>query len=107
MALKTVVITGCSTGFGRVTAAFLAERGWRVLATVRQEAHRAELLAEAAARGQTDRLIPLLCDITRPADVDAQSGKQEPGEFRRWPAHRPSAPYRACSPTAWRRTIST
>jgi NAD(P)-dependent dehydrogenase (short-subunit alcohol dehydrogenase family) len=70
MALKTVVITGCSTGFGRVTAAYLAERGWRVLATVRQETHRAELLAQAAARGQGERLIPLVCDITRPADVD-------------------------------------
>ena len=70
MALKTVVITGCSTGFGRVTALFVAERGWQVIATVRQAAHRAELLADAAARGQADRLIPLICDITRPADVD-------------------------------------
>ena len=70
MPLPTVVITGCSTGFGRVTAAFLAERGWRVLATVRQEAQRAELLAEAAGRGYGDRLIPLICDITRPADVE-------------------------------------
>jgi NAD(P)-dependent dehydrogenase (short-subunit alcohol dehydrogenase family) len=67
--LKTIVITGCSTGFGRVTALYLAERGWRVLATVRQEAHRAELLAEVAAKGQSDRLIPVMCDITQAGDV--------------------------------------
>ena len=70
MALKTVVVTGCSSGLGRAAATFMAERGWRVLATVRQEAHQAALLAEAASHGQTERLIPILCDITYPADVD-------------------------------------
>jgi NAD(P)-dependent dehydrogenase (short-subunit alcohol dehydrogenase family) len=68
--MKTIVITGCSTGFGRVTALYLAERGWRVLATVRQDAHRVGLLAEATAKGCQDRLIPVLCDIARPADVE-------------------------------------
>ena len=68
--MKAIVITGCSTGFGRVTASYLAERGWRVLATVRQEAHRADLLAEARAKGWPDRLVPVVCDITQPADVE-------------------------------------
>lgn len=67
--MKTIVITGCSTGFGRATAFYLAERGWRVVATVRQEAHRAELLAEAAAKGWQDQLLPVICDITQAADV--------------------------------------
>jgi NAD(P)-dependent dehydrogenase (short-subunit alcohol dehydrogenase family) len=67
--VRTIVITGCSTSFGRVTAFYLAERGWRVLATVRQEAQRAELLAAAAAKGLQDRLSPFSCDITLPADV--------------------------------------
>lgn len=67
--MKTIVITGCSTGFGRVTAFYLAERGWRVVATVRREDQIAELAREAAARGWTERLIPVLCDITHPADV--------------------------------------
>jgi len=67
--LKTIVITGCSTGFGRVTAFHMAERGWRVLATVRQEAHQAELLAEAHGKGLAESLIPVPCDITRPEDV--------------------------------------
>ena len=67
--MRTIVITGCSTGFGRVTAFYLAQRGWRVVATVRQEAQHAELLAEAAAQGLQDQLLPFLCDITVSADV--------------------------------------
>ena len=67
--MPTIVITGCSSGFGRLTAFHLAQHGWHVLATVRQEAQRAELLAEAAARQLSDRLTPILCDITLPADV--------------------------------------
>lgn len=67
--MRTIVITGASTGFGRVTALYLAERGWRVVATVRREDQRADLLAEAAAKGWQDRLRPVLCDITQAADV--------------------------------------
>ena len=69
MNAKTIVITGCSTGFGRVTALQLAEHGWRVVATVRREADRLDLLAEAAARNVSERLLVVLCDITLPADV--------------------------------------
>src|SRR5205085_5174010 len=68
--MKTIVISGCSSGFGRVTAFYLAERGWRVLATVRQAAQRSELLAEAENKGLGDRLLPILSDITRPDDVE-------------------------------------
>jgi NAD(P)-dependent dehydrogenase (short-subunit alcohol dehydrogenase family) len=68
--LKTIVITGCSTGFGRATALYLAERGWRVLATVRQEVHRAELLAEAGGKALGEQLVPVLCDITQAGDVE-------------------------------------
>ena len=32
---KTVFITGCSTGIGRMTAKFFQEKGWNVVATVR------------------------------------------------------------------------
>ena len=67
--MPTIVITGCSTGFGRLTAFHLARHGWQVLATVRQEAQRAELLAEAAAQSLADRLSVIVCDITAPADV--------------------------------------
>jgi NAD(P)-dependent dehydrogenase (short-subunit alcohol dehydrogenase family) len=67
--MKTIVITGCSSGFGRGTAFYLAERGWRVMATVRRESDRAELLAEATAKSLQERLMPILCDITLPGDV--------------------------------------
>ena len=33
--MKTVLITGCSTGFGRETAAYFLEQGWNVVATMR------------------------------------------------------------------------
>jgi len=35
--LRTVLITGCSSGIGRVCALGLARRGWRVFATARRE----------------------------------------------------------------------
>jgi len=68
---RSIVITGASSGFGRVTALTLAERGWRVFATVRKEADAASLLSEAAQRGYRENLTPLLCDVTRPEEVAA------------------------------------
>jgi NAD(P)-dependent dehydrogenase (short-subunit alcohol dehydrogenase family) len=59
-----MVITGCSSGFGRVTALHMAKLGWHVFATVRKEADQESLLAEAATCGCQDHLTPLLCDIT-------------------------------------------
>ncbi|WP_052891110.1 SDR family NAD(P)-dependent oxidoreductase [Thermogemmatispora carboxidivorans] len=66
-----IVITGCSSGFGRVTALYLARRGWQVFATVRREADAGQLLAEAKAGGSDGNLTPLLCDITDAAQVKA------------------------------------
>jgi len=66
---KTIVITGCSTGFGRVTALHLARQGWHVFATVRKHSDRESLLAEAAAQGAAERLTPVICDITQAEDV--------------------------------------
>lgn len=71
MSKKTIVITGCSSGFGRVSALALAKRGWHVFATVRKEADQADLVAEAATLGCKENLTPLLCDITRTEQVAA------------------------------------
>jgi NAD(P)-dependent dehydrogenase (short-subunit alcohol dehydrogenase family) len=32
---KTILITGCSSGIGRMTAKYFQEKGWNVIATVR------------------------------------------------------------------------
>ena len=44
--MKTILITGCSSGIGYDAAHGLAARGWRVLATCRQAADCARLQAE-------------------------------------------------------------
>jgi NAD(P)-dependent dehydrogenase (short-subunit alcohol dehydrogenase family) len=61
---KTILITGCSTGFGRATALHMATLGWRVFATVRQEANQASLRDEAARLNCQESLVVMLCDIT-------------------------------------------
>ncbi|MEM9376770.1 MAG: SDR family oxidoreductase [Pseudomonadota bacterium] len=63
--MKTVVITGASTGIGRSAAEYLAARGWQVFAGVRKEKDAAVL---AAADG---RIKPILLDVTDPDQVNA------------------------------------
>lgn len=63
----TILITGCSSGFGRVTAFHLAQRGWRVLAVVRKAADAESLRNEAAQKNVS--LEPLVCAITDDAQV--------------------------------------
>lgn len=62
--MKTVVITGASTGIGRSTAEFLAAKGWQVFAGVRKETD-GDALVEADAR-----IKPILLDVTKPDQVD-------------------------------------
>lgn len=60
--MKTILITGCSTGFGHATARWFAERGWRVVATMRTP-------DEALFDGPNVRVLPL--DVTDPESIDA------------------------------------
>jgi len=61
--MKTVLITGCSSGYGRATASLFLERGWNVVATMRSP-QRSDLAASA-------RLRLVRMDVTDRASVDA------------------------------------
>ena len=69
MARKSMVVTGCSSGFGRRTALEMAHHGWHVFGTVRKASDRDSLLQEAAEQRCQDNLTPLLCDITKSEEV--------------------------------------
>ncbi|MEN6457611.1 MAG: SDR family oxidoreductase [Thermoguttaceae bacterium] len=56
---RAVVVTGASTGIGKACALALDRWGWRVLAGVRSEKAAEELRAAAS-----DRLTPLMLDVT-------------------------------------------
>jgi NAD(P)-dependent dehydrogenase (short-subunit alcohol dehydrogenase family) len=66
MPCRTWLVTGCSSGFGRALAELLLQRGERVVATARNPATLADLVA---AHG--DRALALKLDITRPEDIEA------------------------------------
>jgi NAD(P)-dependent dehydrogenase (short-subunit alcohol dehydrogenase family) len=56
--VRSVVVTGASTGIGRATALRLDAAGWRVFAGVRKEADAESLRAEAS-----ERLTPVTLDV--------------------------------------------
>ena len=61
--MKTVLITGCSSGYGLETARYFHERGWNVIATMR--APRPDLLP------RSDRMRVLALDVTNPDSIAA------------------------------------
>lgn len=73
---KTVVITGCSSGFGKQLAVEMARRGDRVYATMRatkgKNAGAAAALKDLAAGERIDLRV-LELDVTSDASVDAAS----------------------------------
>lgn len=78
---KVVLVTGCGSGFGKLTAVALANRGYRVFATLREPltrdaAAKQELEKEGAHGG---RVFPLEMDISSDASVAA--GFQELRRF--------------------------
>ena len=64
--MRSALVTGASTGIGRATTLWLDSRGWRVYAGVRREEDAASL-REAGS----DRLQPLILDVTRAEQIDA------------------------------------
>lgn len=64
--VKSVLITGASTGIGRASALRMDAEGWRVFATVRREED-----GEDLRRAASERLTPLILDVTDAAQVEA------------------------------------
>jgi NAD(P)-dependent dehydrogenase (short-subunit alcohol dehydrogenase family) len=61
--MSTVLITGCSSGFGLETARFFADKGWDVIATMRTP--------NEAALAASDRIRILPLDVTDAASIAA------------------------------------
>jgi NAD(P)-dependent dehydrogenase (short-subunit alcohol dehydrogenase family) len=59
--MKTVLITGCSSGYGLETARHFHDQGWKVVATMRTP--RRDVLPDS------NRIVVLPLDVTRPADI--------------------------------------
>lgn len=64
--MRSALVTGASTGIGRATALHLDGQGWRVFAGVRREEDAASL-REAGS----DRLVPLMLDVTDAGQIGA------------------------------------
>ncbi|MFF3501787.1 SDR family oxidoreductase [Streptomyces sp. NPDC003247] len=69
--LRTVLITGTSSGIGLATAVQAAEAGWNVVATLRDTARGDALRAAAEAAGVGDRVQVARLDVTDPESVGA------------------------------------
>lgn len=66
---KIVLVTGCSSGFGMLTAARLAAEGHKVIATMRDLKKKAPLLDEVNRRGAKVDILPL--DVTDKQSIAA------------------------------------
>jgi len=64
--MRSALVTGASTGIGRATALHLDTAGWRVFAGVRREED-----AAALREAGSDRLAPLMLDVTDAEQIGA------------------------------------
>lgn len=69
--MRTVLITGTSTGFGRAVAVELAKRGWRVFATMRNLDKKEPLERALSEAGVLDQVEIKQLDVTLSASVKA------------------------------------
>jgi NAD(P)-dependent dehydrogenase (short-subunit alcohol dehydrogenase family) len=64
--MRSVLVTGASTGIGRATVERLDAAGWRVFAGVRRQKD-----AEALSQGGSERVVPLILDVTDAGQIAA------------------------------------
>ncbi len=64
--MRSALVTGASTGIGRATTLRLDAAGWKVFAGVRKDDD-----AKALAVAASDRLVPLILDVTDAAQIAA------------------------------------
>src|SRR5271163_4074776 len=60
------LITGCSTGLGAALAEIIIDRGWRAVATAREQSRVAGF-----AEGAQDRVLALALDVTNTSQIEA------------------------------------
>lgn len=69
--MPTVLITGTSTGFGRVATELLTAQGWRVFATMRDLARKEPLERALNDAGLSERATFVQLDVTDPSSIEA------------------------------------
>ena len=75
--MRSALVTGASTGIGRATALRLDSQGWRAFAGVRRESD-----AESLRAAGSERLVPLMLDVTDAGQIAAAAERvgEELGE---------------------------
>jgi NAD(P)-dependent dehydrogenase (short-subunit alcohol dehydrogenase family) len=70
--VRSTLITGASTGIGRATVERLDAAGWRVFAGVRKQED-----ADSLSQAGSERVVPLLLDITDAEQIAAAAARIE------------------------------
>jgi NAD(P)-dependent dehydrogenase (short-subunit alcohol dehydrogenase family) len=70
--VRSVIVTGASTGIGRATALRLDASGWRVFAGIRDPAD-----GESLRQAGSERLTPVTLDVTDPEQIAAAAARVE------------------------------
>lgn len=65
MNAKTILITGCSSGIGRLTAKFFQQKGWNVIATVRSNPE------DDAELNALNNVLVASLDVTKKETIDS------------------------------------